>query len=85
MNLSPAYLQQCEAWFEEGKQEGNFEGQSLMVASLLEGRFGFLDEELSNLIPQIVQLDSSERTRLLLQIANLSREDLIARLEESLN
>ncbi|PSF30449.1 hypothetical protein C7H19_23930 [Aphanothece hegewaldii CCALA 016] len=93
MNLSPAYIEQRELWRLEGKLEGkiegkiegNFEGQSLMVASLLEERFGFLDEELSNLIPTLMQLPLPERTRLLLQIANLSREDLIARLEGSSN
>ena len=62
MNLSPAYIQQCEAW----KKEGNLEGLSLMVASLLEGRFGTLDKELSNLIPSLMQLHLPERTRLLL-------------------
>ena len=73
MNLSPAYVQQCEAWKEEG--------QGLLIETLLEGRFGTLDEELSRLIPQIVQLKRPERTQLLLNLSNLSREDLIARLE----
>jgi hypothetical protein len=91
MNLSPAYVQQCEAWRQEGrqegkqegKQEGNLEGQSLMVASLLEERFGTLDEEISNLIPALMQLPLPERTRLLLNLSNLSREELIARLSDS--
>jgi hypothetical protein len=73
MNLSPAYVQQCEAWKEEG--------QGLLIETLLEGRFGTLDEELSRLIPQIVQLKRPERTQLLLNLSNLSREELIARLE----
>ena len=83
MNLSPAYLQQCEAWKQEGKQEGTLEGQSLMVASLLEERFGTLDEEISNLIPALMQLPLPERTRLLFNLSNLSREELIARLSGS--
>lgn len=89
MNLSPAYIQQREVWKEEGKQEGkqegNLEGQSLMVASLLSERFGVLDEELSNLIPALMQLPLSERTRLLFNLSNLSREDLLAALSESSN
>jgi hypothetical protein len=85
MNLSPAYIQQCEAWREEGKLEGKVEGQTLMVASLLEGRFGTLDEELESLIPVLMQLALSERTQLLINLANLSREELIARLEGLLN
>ena len=79
MNLSPAYVQQCEAW----KEEGNLEGQSLMVASLLEERFGTLDEELKSLIPTLMQFPLSERTRLLFNLSNLSREELIARLSGS--
>jgi hypothetical protein len=77
MNLSPAYVQQCEAWKEEG--------QGLLIEKLLEERFGTLDEELKSRIPQIVQLEPSELTQLLLNLANLSREELIARLEGSSN
>lgn len=51
-----------------------------MVESLLIGRFGMLDEELSNLIPAIVKLSNSERTQLLLNLSNLSREELLAQL-----
>jgi hypothetical protein len=75
MNLSPAYVQQCEAWKEEG--------QGLVIETLLEGRFGTLDEELKSLIPTLMQLPLSERTRLLLNLSNLSREELIARLSGS--
>ncbi|ACK74176.1 conserved hypothetical protein (plasmid) [Gloeothece citriformis PCC 7424] len=81
MNLSPAYVQQCEAW----KEEGKLEGQSLMVALLLEGRFGALDEELKSLIPQIVQITPSERAQILINLANLERKELIARILGSEN
>lgn len=77
MNLSPAYIQQCEAWKEEG--------QGLLIEKLLEERFGALDEELKSLIPTMMQLPLSERTRLLFNLANLSREDLLGRLEGSSN
>ncbi len=76
MNLSPAYLQQREEW----KQEGTLEGQLSLIASLLEGRFGSLDSELSGLVERIAQLPISERTGLLLSLANLSREELLERL-----
>jgi hypothetical protein len=72
MNLSPAYLQQIEEW----KQEG----QISMIKILLEGRFGQLDDELSNVVEKIVQLPVSERTQLLLDLSSLSREGLLARL-----
>ena len=84
MNLSPAYLQQREEWKlegkQEGRQEGTLEGQLSLIASLLEGRFGTLDAELSGLVEQIAQLPLSERTQLLLSLSNLSRSELLERL-----
>jgi len=80
MSLSPAYLKQCEEWKQEGieagRQEGQQDGQRLMVESLLAVRFGNLDEELSAIISQLMELSPTERTQLLL---NLSREELLAR------
>ena len=61
---------------EEGRQEGQKDGQRLMVESLLAVRFGNLDEELSAIISQLMELSPTERTQLLL---NLSREELLAR------
>jgi hypothetical protein len=91
MNLSPAYLKQREEWKLEGKQEGRQEGRQegtleerhSMIASLLEGRFGTLDEELSGLVEQIAKLPLSERTQLLLSLANLSRSELLERFREN--
>jgi hypothetical protein len=83
MNLSPAYLKQREEWKLEGKQEGTLEGQLSLIASLLEGRFGSLDAELSGLVERIAQLPISERTGLLLSLANLSRSELLERFREN--
>jgi len=71
MNLSPAYLKQREDW--------KIEERHSLIASLLEGRFGTLDSELSGLVEQISQLPPLERTQLLLSLANLSREELLQR------
>ncbi|MFM6408187.1 MAG: DUF4351 domain-containing protein, partial [Microcystis sp.] len=79
MNLSPAYLKQREEW----KQEGTLEGQLSLITSLLEGRFGPLDSELSSLVEKIAQLPISERTGVLLSLANLSREELLERFREN--
>jgi len=76
MSLSPAYLKQREEWKQEGLEEGEQNGQRLMVESLLVVRFGNLDEELSAIISQLMELSLTERTQLLL---NLSREELLAR------
>ena len=91
MNLSPAYLKQREEWKLEGKQEGRLEGrlegsvegQLSLISSLLQGRFGTLDSELSSLVEQIGQLPISERTQLLLSLANLSREELLQRFRDN--
>ncbi|MEC4893657.1 MAG: hypothetical protein SAL07_14785, partial [Oscillatoria sp. PMC 1051.18] len=61
---------------EEGREEGREEGQRLMVENLLEGRFGSLDEQLSQIIEPMMQLPPRERIQLLL---NLSREELLTR------
>lgn len=83
MNLSPAYLQQREEWKQEGIQQGSLEERYSLIASLLEGRFGSLDSELSGLVEKIAQLPISERTCLLLSLANLSREELLERFREN--
>ncbi|MCZ8227188.1 MAG: hypothetical protein O9324_25470, partial [Microcystis sp. LE19-84.1B] len=99
MNLSPAYLKQREEWKEEGKQEGIQQGiqagiqegiqqgslgeRYSLITSLLEGRFGPLDAELSGLVERIAQLPISERTGLLLSLANLSRSELLERFREN--
>ncbi|GCL52423.1 hypothetical protein NIES3804_40130 [Microcystis aeruginosa NIES-3804] len=83
MNLSPAYLQQREEWKQEGIQQGSLEERYSLIVSLLEGRFGSLDSELSGLVERIAQLPISERTGLLLSLANLSREELLQRFREN--
>ena len=88
MSLSPAYLKQREEWKQEGieegrqegrqqgRQEGEKDGQRLMVESLLAVRFGNLDDELSTIVNQLMEVSLTERTQLLV---NLSREELLAR------
>jgi flagellar biosynthesis/type III secretory pathway protein FliH len=99
MNLSPAYLKQREEWKQEGIQEGiqrgiqegmqegiqrgSLEERYSLITSLLEGRFGSLDAELSGLVERIAQLPISERTGLLLSLANLSRSELLERFREN--
>ncbi|NEO74450.1 MAG: hypothetical protein F6K52_34595, partial [Moorea sp. SIO3H5] len=76
MNLSPAYLR----WREETLEQGNLEGQRLMVENLLAGRFGTVDKELSRTIEPLMQLPITERTQVLL---NLSRQELLERFRDS--
>ena len=92
MNLSPAYLQWRENTLREGRQEGLQEGLQTgiktgiqagkreVVENLLRAKFGTIDEALSSAIALWLQLPPEEFARLQLQLANLSREELLARL-----
>ena len=87
MNLSSAYLQWREETLQQGRQEGRQEGrqqgtldgQRLMVEKLLEAKFSTLDQELSDIVAVIMQLSLTERSQLLLDLSNLSREELLQR------
>jgi hypothetical protein len=83
MTLSPAYLKQREEWREEGLQTGLQTGRQeelrLIVGSLLTARFGNLDEELLAVVTSIMELSLTERTDLLLNLSQLSREELLAK------
>jgi predicted transposase/invertase (TIGR01784 family) len=57
--------------FREAREEGKREG----IESILLVRFNEIDEELAAIIPKLMELDSREYTRLLL---NLSRSELLA-------
>ncbi|EGJ30310.1 MULTISPECIES: hypothetical protein [Moorena] len=87
MNLSPAYLrwreETLEQGREQGKEQGNLEGQRLMVENLLAGRFGTVDLELSRTIEPLMQLPITERTQVLLNLSNLSRQELLDRFGDS--
>jgi len=80
MNLSPAYIQQCQDWKQEGIQlgrsEGIQQGKQEIIENLLRVRFGVVDE---GLLPGLLGLPTEELTRLLL---SLSREELVGRFGE---
>ncbi|NEQ69337.1 MAG: hypothetical protein F6K21_28370, partial [Symploca sp. SIO2D2] len=58
---------------------GTLDGQRLMVEKLIEAKFSTLDQELSDIIAVIMQLPLTERSQLLLDLSNLSREELLQR------
>ncbi|YAF98937.1 MAG: hypothetical protein AB3A66_28470 (plasmid) [Nodularia sp. CChRGM 3473] len=75
MNLSQAYQQ----WEETTIQQGVQQGQRQVIENLLKIRFGSVDEELSRVIDSLLQLSPEEFASVLLQLSNLSREELLAR------
>lgn len=83
MQLSPIYQQHLaeatERGVQQGLQQGVQQGQCVIVENLLTARFGSLDPELMAIVQRIVNLPPNEYSVLLLQLANLSREELLAR------
>ncbi len=79
MELSPVLVQQLEAATREGIQTGIQTGRRDVVESSLLFRYGVLDEQLLAIIQPIVELPTTDFTRLLMQLSNLSREELLAR------
>ncbi|MBW4504910.1 MAG: hypothetical protein KME64_00085 [Scytonematopsis contorta HA4267-MV1] len=75
MNLSQAYLE----WEQDTEQRGKQEGQRQVVENLLLARFGEVDSQLAAIIQPILSLPPQEYASLLLQLSNLSREELLTR------
>ncbi|MFL9452394.1 MULTISPECIES: hypothetical protein [Nostocales] len=83
MQLSPVYEQRLAEAREQGIQQGVQADRCLTIDTVLRGRFGTVDEELAAVIQPIVDLPLQEYAALLLQLPNLSREDLLARFRNS--
>ncbi|MBD2255139.1 hypothetical protein [Nostoc parmelioides] len=75
MNLTQAY-QEARA---QAVQEGVQQERRQVVENLLKVRFGSVDEELSRVIDSLLPLSPEEFASLILQLTNLSREELLAR------
>jgi hypothetical protein len=77
MALSQAYLE----WEKQTKRLGITQGLQQerrdTIESLIQSRFGTLDQDLQSIIPQWMNLDKTEHTRLILQLPQLSKAELI--------
>jgi hypothetical protein len=76
--LSPLYTQKLAEATDQGVQQG----QRVVVEKLLKARFGELDEQLSRIIEPLLSLTPEDLTSLLLQLPQLSREELLTRFAE---
>ena len=85
MRLAPLFDQELEQKFREGEQQGEQRRQRLLVENLLRFRFGELDEELARVAEPISALSPEELTSLILQLSQLSREELVARFPEEIS
>lgn len=90
MELSPLYLQRLEDATQRGMQQGIQQGmqqamqraQRLIVESMLQVKFGEIDEELTQIIEPLIELEPLDRTRLIRQ---LDRSELLAHFDASKN
>jgi hypothetical protein len=73
MALSQVYLE----WEKQTKREGLQQERRATIENLIQLRFGEIDPDLQSIIPQWMNLNSTEYTRLLLQLAQLSKAELI--------
>ncbi len=87
MELSPLYLQRLEEatqrgieqGIEQGMQQGIEQAKRQIVESILQVRFGEIDEELAQIIEPLIQLETlDDCTRLTMQ---LDRSQLLARFQ----
>ncbi|MBD2510077.1 hypothetical protein H6G91_22740 [Nostoc muscorum FACHB-395] len=76
--MSPLYTQKLAEATDQGVQQG----QRVVVEKLLKARFGELDEQLSRIIEPLLSLTPEDLTSLLLQLPQLSREELLTRFAE---
>ncbi|YAF99298.1 MAG: hypothetical protein AB3A66_28055 (plasmid) [Nodularia sp. CChRGM 3473] len=79
MNLTEAYQEARAQAVQEGVEQGVQQGQRQVVENLLRYRFGSVDEELTRVVDSLLQLSPEEFASVLLQLSNLSREELLAR------
>lgn len=79
MKLSPLYVEWEEEALKKGEQQGIQQEKRLMIESMLEVKFGAIDEELSQIIKPLSQLPEKEATQLIMLA---SREELVTRLRE---
>ncbi len=87
MQLSPIYEQRLAEAIQQGRQEGVQQGiqqgeineRRAIIENLLRVRFGTEEPQLAAIIEPLLALPASEFSSLLLQLSNLSREDLLAR------
>ena len=81
IKLSPLFSQRLEEARQEGYRQGYQQARQEIIESLLVFRFGQLDNHLEVIIEQIqiMELPKEDLNRLILQLSNLSRDELLAR------
>ncbi len=79
MRLSPLLLDKLEAATQSGIEQGVRIERTAIIENLLIMKFNSLDDRLRDIIEPILSLSPEEFSSLLLQLSQLSREELLAR------
>lgn len=82
MELNPLVVQWQEEAIQQGIQQGIQTERRTLLENLLRFRFESLDDELVEIIEPWIELPTEEFTSLVLQLSQLSREDLLARFRD---
>ena len=77
MQLSPIYEQRLAEAIQQGVQQGIQTERRTIIENLLRVRFSILDNSLQAIIEPLLGLSPEEFSSFLLQLSNLSREDLL--------
>ena len=75
MAIAPLFREQLEAAEQRGREEGREEGQRLILANFLRGRFGELDARLTAFLVPVSALPAAEFALLLLQLSALTVDE----------
>ena len=82
MQLSPIYEQRLAEANQQGVQQGVQAERRTIIENLLQVKFGVLDEQLTTIIEPLLAFPPAEFSSMLLQLSNLSREDLLRRFNQ---
>ncbi|WP_424101547.1 hypothetical protein [Moorena producens] len=90
MRLSPLLLEKLEAATQSGIQQGIQQGmqqglrmeRTAIIENLLRVRFNSYDDQLRGIIEPMLSLSNQEFSALILQLSQLSREELLARFSD---
>jgi hypothetical protein len=75
MAIAPLFREQLQAAEQRGREEGREEGQRLILANFLRGRFGELDAPLTAFLVPVSALPATEFALLLLQLSVLTVDE----------
>jgi len=76
LELTTIYLQRLERDLEAATQQATQRGERMMVESMLQVKFGEIDDRLAQIIDPLIERSPLERTE---AIMGLSRQELLDR------